>query len=157
MVAAENYDLPRLLEEWRWLVPFDHTPLSVSVLGDWVFRSADGGIWVLSVLEGSYRQIAGNAQQYSALRQSERWLAETFLAGWQQVAAGCGLLPTESECLGWKVHPLTGGTVTPDNLRVFDMAHYQSMMGQLHRQLQQNTTAPAPKERRFRFWRRLVS
>lgn len=156
MVAAARYDLPRLLEEWRWLVPFDHTPLFVSVLGDWVFRSANGSIWVLSMLEGTHRKIAQNERQFQELERSERWMAGTFLAGWQDVAAGCGLLPSESECLGWNVHPLVGGTVTPDNLQVFDMARYQAMMGQLHRQLQRSATTPALKKPRFRLWRRLV-
>lgn len=158
MVAAQHYDLPRLLEEWRWLVPFDHQALFVSVLADWVFRGADGSVWVLSALEGTYRKIAENAQQYNELQQSERWVAATFLAGWQQVAADCGLLPTESQCLGWKVHPLVGGTVMPTNLQVFDMASYQCRMGQLHRQLQCTPTQQAPKKRPwFKFWQRLVN
>jgi hypothetical protein len=150
MVAAEKYDLPRLLHEWQWLVPRDHTPLLVSVMGDWVFGAPNGSLWSLSLLEGDYIQIAVNADEYNRLNKSDEWLNETFSADWQSIAAGHGFEPTEDQCLGWKVHPLLGGEFTPANLQVFDMVVYQSLMGQLHRQLQRRETPP--KKSWFKFW-----
>ena len=41
-----------LLEDWRWLVPEELTPLFLTTLGDWIFGASDGSIWTLSLLEG---------------------------------------------------------------------------------------------------------
>lgn len=133
MVSAGRYDVQRLLEEWHWLVPKPDTPLFVSVLADWVFGAPDGSLWCLSVLEGEYTKIAENSAEYNRLNKSEEWLNKIFIAGWQPIAAAHGLVPTEGECLGWKVHPLLGGSFKVTNLQVFSMAVYQSLMGQLHR------------------------
>ena len=137
MIEASRYETPRLLAEWRWLVPSTDTPLFISVFGDWVFGHSDDSLWVLSVLEGTYSRVAHNAAEYNTLNKSADWLDKTFIAGWQPIAAGHGLLPNKDECLGWKVHPLIGGKLEAANLQVFSMLVYQSIMGQLHRQLQQ--------------------
>ena len=153
MVAAGKYDLPRMLEEWQWLLPKEHTPLLVSVFGDWVFKAPDGSFWCLSILRGDYSKIAADTDEYKRLRQSEQWMDKTFMAGLQAPAATRRYLhPTEAQCLGWKLHPRVGGEVRPENLEVFDMASYQSLMSQLHRVLEQRSTTPQPKKPWFKFW-----
>lgn len=152
MVPAERYDLSALLSEWTWLVPERDTPLFLTVMVDWVFGSPDGAIWRLSALEGDYVQIAKNAEQYNCMKRSEEWLSEEFCADWQPIAAGSNLLPDEAECLGWRVHPYLGGDMKVGNLQVFSMLVYQSLMGQLHRQLRARpATAPAKKPS-WKFW-----
>jgi hypothetical protein len=110
MIAASEYDTAGLLAEWHWLVPKFATPLFISAFGDWVFGHPDGSLWILSLLEGNYHQVARNAAEYNTLNKS-------------------------IECLGWKAHPVIGGKFAAANLQVFSMAVYQSLMGQLHRQL----------------------
>ena len=39
------------------------------------------------------------------------------------------------QCLGWKVHPIIGGALDKTNLQLFSVHMYQSLMGQLFRQL----------------------
>ena len=153
MLDAKHYNLPRMLEEWRWLIPQQHTPLFVSALGDWVFGAPDGSLWCLSVLEGDYFQIALNGAEYNKLNKSEEWLNKTFIAGWQAIAAGHGLEPSPDQCIGWKVHPRIGGQLKPDNLQLFDMEVYQSIMGQLHRQLRPAKPQQEKDKPWFKFWR----
>jgi len=136
MTSTEEFDTETLLAAWRWLVPRTATPLFVSVFGDWVFGAVDGSIWALSVLDGDYRKIADGAPEYNKLKQSFEWLDENFLASWQEIACRHGLSPRTDQCLGWKVHPILGGPFQPDNLQLFDMVVYQSLMGQLHESLQ---------------------
>ena len=144
MVDASKYNTRDLLAEWSWLVPRSDTPLFVSAFGDWVFGNPNGSLWVLSVLEGSYELVAKNGAEYNTLNKSAEWLEKVFIAGWLPIAAGNGLAPKEDECLGWKVHPLIGGKFEVSNLQLFSMLVYQSLMGQLHRQLQQRAPAPPP-------------
>ncbi len=154
MVAAKEYDLPRLLHDWQWLIPKTDTPLFLSVMGDWVFGAPDGSLWSLSVLEGEYFQVAANADEYNKLNKSEEWLNKTFIAEWYPVALIHDLEPTENQCLGWKLHPLLGGKLASENLQVFDMLVYQSIMGQLHRQLRQREAPSPPEKSWLKFLRR---
>jgi hypothetical protein len=135
LIEASHYDTLHLLADWRWLIPNAAMPLFLSAFGDWVFCHPDGSIWVLSLLEGTYEQIAHNAAEYNRLKTSQRWLEETFLAAWQPIAAAHGLEPAKDECLGWKIHPLIGGKFEVANLQLFTMRDYQCSMGQLHRQI----------------------
>ena len=143
MIPAQSYDVTRLVGEWNWLIPVGYTPLFISVLADWVFGAPDGSLWCLSVLEGNFTKIATNSNEYNRLNKSQEWLNKNFIADWQAIAAGRGLLPNDNQCLGWKVHPLLGGGFEVENLQVFEMAVYQSIMGQLHRQLQERVNIKA--------------
>ncbi len=137
LVSTSEYDVPLLIAEWEWLVPVADTPLFVSVFADWVFGAPDGSLWRLSSLEGDYVRIAANSREYNTLNKSFEWLEDTFAAGWQEIALRHGLDPSIQECLGWKLHPLLGGQFEIANLGVFSMRVYQSLMGQLHRQLRE--------------------
>ena len=134
MFEAKEYDIPRLIQEWRWLVPPQHMPLLISIFGDWVFGAPDQSHWALSVLEGDYTKIARNSTEFNTFKSSFEWLDKHFIAGWQEIAHRHGLSPSMDQCLGWKIHPLLGGKFEVANLQVFDMTLYQSLMGQLHRE-----------------------
>ena len=147
MVEASQYDTAALLAEWRWLIPASQTPLFISAFGDWVFGQPNGSLWALSVLDGTYSQVAQNANEYNTLNKSAEWLDQTFIAGWLSIAAGNGMQPTKDECLGWKLHPRLGGKFEVANLQIFTMRVYQHLMGQLHQQLQPQL----PKQKRSWF------
>lgn len=151
MIEASQFNARELLDEWKWLVPASDTPLFLSALGDWVFGKPDGSLWTLSVLEGTYERIAANAAEYNTLNKSSGWLESTFSAGWLVIAAGNGLEPGKDQCIGWKVHPLLGGKFEVANLQLFDMRVYQSLMGQLHRQLAARKAPPPPPKKKSWF------
>jgi hypothetical protein len=150
LISASEYDVKSLLTEWSWLAPQSDTPLYISVFGDWVFGNPSGSLWVLSVLEGTYEQVANDSAEYNTLNKSSEWLDKIFIAGWLPIAAENGLSPSKNECLGWKVHPLIGGKFKLENLQIFSMLVYQSLMGQLHRQLLQKEE-PSTKPW-YQFW-----
>ncbi|PLK46950.1 T6SS immunity protein Tdi1 domain-containing protein [Uliginosibacterium sp. TH139] len=154
MSDAKNHDVPALLAEWKWLIPESDTPLFISAFGDWVFGKPNGSLWVLSLLEGTYEQVAKNSAEYNSLNKSEEWLNRIFIAEWLPIAIQNGLSPGHDECLGWKLHPLLGGKFEVSNLQVFSMLVYQSVVGQLLRQLSLRQPQPpeAPKKPWFKFW-----
>jgi len=124
-----------LLEDWRWLVPEELTPLFLTTLGDWIFGAPDGSIWTLSLLEGDLRMLARTGTDYNRMKADPQWLDDELGAGWAIIAHGNGLVPGPDQCLGWKVHPIFGGAFDKTNLQLFSMGVYQSLMGQLFRQL----------------------
>jgi hypothetical protein len=150
LFSASEYDVKSLLMGWSWLVPQSDTPLYISVFGDWVFGKPNGSLWVLSVLEGTYEQVANDSVEYNTLNKSSEWLDRIFIASWLPIAAENGLSPSKNECLGWKIHPLIGGKFKLENLQIFSMLVYQSLMGQLHRQLLQKEEQN--KKPWYQFW-----
>lgn len=154
MSGVSGHDVPSLLTEWKWLVPESDTPLFISAFGDWVFGNPDGSLWVLSVLEGSYEQVAKNGDEYNSLNKSEKWLNQIFIAEWLPIAIENGLIPSQTECIGWRLHPLLGGKFEVANLQIFSMLVYQTIMGQLHRQLRERQPQqPTPEKKPwFKFW-----
>jgi hypothetical protein len=129
-------EIEDMLPQWSWLAPSSATPLFLSLFGDWVFGNPDGSLSVLSVLEGTYESVAKNAQEYNELNKSPEWCDEIFVSSWYSIALENGITPKEGECIGWQVHPIIGGEFSVANLQVFSMSVYQSLMSQLHAQVQ---------------------
>jgi|SRR5262245_54746522 len=138
MLETSRFNTDRLLTDWRWLVPPSETPLMISAMGDWVFGRPDGSLAKLDILEGVYVGIAQNSRQFNELKASEAWLNKTFSFDWFVIATQRGLVPAPDQCLGWKQAPVLGGKFAVANLALYDMAVYQLLQGQLHRQLRQS-------------------
>lgn len=134
-ISCENLNWAPLLADWAWLVPSDHTPLLMGAFGDWIFGAPDGSHWSLDLLEGQYTRIAANSAEFNRAKLDEENRNLWLTADWASIAFQRGLVPKKDECLGWKVHPIIGGPFTYDNIQIFSLPVYQSLMGQLHRQL----------------------
>lgn len=133
-ISCSNLEWRPLLQEWRWLVPEDHNPLLIGAFGDWIIGAPDGSLWSLELLEGTYSRIADNADAFNQAKADPENLKLWFMAEWVEIAERRGLVPKADECLGWKVHPMLGAPISPDNIQVFSLRVYQSLMGQLFRQ-----------------------
>jgi hypothetical protein len=134
-VVVES-DVVLLRTEWNWLVPGNHHPLLITIFGDWVCGAPDGIHWSLSNLEGTYLRIADSSAEFNARKRSFEFLDEHFIASWQEIAERHGFKPDSTQCIGWRIPPVLGGKFEVENLQLFSMVVYQSIMGQLHRQLQ---------------------
>jgi len=136
-ITCEGLDCDRLLADWRWLVPSDATPLLIGIFGDWIFGAPDGSHWHLGLLDGQFQQVARDSTDFNAKKGKAQYGEEWFNAGWAEIALGNGLVPNNSQCLGWKIAPILGGPFTVENLQVFDLLVCQSIHGQLFRQVSQ--------------------
>jgi hypothetical protein len=134
-IDAARVDTGPLLGEWSWLLPRSHLPLFVGAFGDSVFGAPDGSLWLLDLLEGDYSCIAANGSEYNRLKGDPANLNKWFSADWVTIAAGNGLVPDESQCLGWKVHPILGAEFSIANIGLFSTRIYHSVLGQLFRQI----------------------
>src|SRR5436190_7230937 len=130
-IPLDGLDTTRLLADWRWLVPQDYVPIHLSKFGHWFFCSPDGRIHHLNIIEGSLLQVAKSRAQFEAMKGDEQIRNE-----WFQIVFVCrceaeGLLPNPEECYGWRVHPMVGGKLEFENIQVFSLPSYQSLIGQL--------------------------
>lgn len=138
-ITCDGLDSERLLTDWRWLVPSDATPLLIGIFGDWIFGGPDGSHWHLGLLEGQFQQIAKDSVEFNTKKREEKFRDEWFNANWADIALGNDLVPDDTQCLGWEIAPILGGSFSVDNLRVFDLFVCQSFHGQLFRQISQQT------------------
>ncbi|PWS55958.1 T6SS immunity protein Tdi1 domain-containing protein [Pseudoalteromonas sp. meg-B1] len=129
-------EIDNLLPQWTWLVPPTATPLMLSVFGDWLFGNPDGSLSVLSLLEGTYEQVAESSEGYNELNKSSEWCDEIFISSWFPIAIENDITPKKGECIGWQIHPIIGGEFSPNNLKIFSMSVYQALMSQLHAKIQ---------------------
>jgi hypothetical protein len=136
-ISCEDMDCERLLIEWHRLVPPDATALMIGIFGDWIFGVPDGSHWHLDLLEGQFRQVARDSTDFNAKKREEKYRDEWFRADWAGIALQNGFRPNRDECLGWKLAPVLGGPFSVENIQVFSLLVYQSINGQLFRQLSQ--------------------
>lgn len=94
-------EIDNLLPQWTWLVPPTATPLMLSVFGDWLFGNPDGSLSVLSLLEGTYEQVAESSEGYNELNKSSEWCDEIFISSWFPIAIENDITPKKGECIGW--------------------------------------------------------
>ncbi len=134
-IACDDIDCSDLLKEWRWIVPDTVTPIQMGIFGDWIFFAPSGSIWHLSALDGVYAQVAASADEFNSKSQDADFLNEIYQAEWASIAIESGLLPDDNQCLGWKVAPLIGGPQSLDNIRIFDRLQFNTIHGQVFRQM----------------------
>jgi hypothetical protein len=115
----------------------DLTPVMIGIFGDWIFGAPDGSLWHLDLLEGQFQEAARNSSEFNARKRTEKYSDDWFGANWADIALQNGLAPNNGECLGWQVPPILGGPFSIQNIQVFSLNVYQSITGQLFRQLRQ--------------------
>lgn len=136
-IDATSLDQSALLSDWTWLVPSDHQLLLVGAFGDCILGDASGAHWNLSLLEGVYERVCNGSGEFNQLKQDPANLQHWFNAEWVDLAFQSGKVPTNDECLGWQVHPILGAPFSVENISVFSLNVYLSLMGQLFGQLRE--------------------
>lgn len=134
-ISLDRLDTDALLREWRWIVPADHRPFRMTMFGDWFFEAPDGSVHMLDLLEGDLKRIADSMAALAELDKREDKREELYLEDFVVRCRSEGVELKEGECLGWRLHPKLGGTLSADNIQPFSIRLYQSLVGQLLRQL----------------------
>jgi hypothetical protein len=133
-IPLSNLDTEDLLREWRWCIPEGYTPIQMTKFGDWFFVDQRQHVHMLDLIEGTLQEVALTIPAYNELKNTPDKHSEWFLDGlvFRCVEEGMPLGP--SQCYGWRVHPMLGGKTAFENIQVFSLRVYQSLMGQLFRQ-----------------------
>ncbi len=130
-IHLDEIDVAALLAFWRWLVPEDYRPIQMNKFGDWFFVASDGQVIMLDLLEGDLTPIAGTIQEFDQRKNLPNQHNDWFLDGFVFRCESEGLILSKGQCYGWQVHPIIGGEMKFENIQVFDLSVYQSLMSQL--------------------------
>jgi hypothetical protein len=134
-IPAIALETRELLSDWRWLVPQVLSPMWVNAFGDWIFADANGGVHFLDLLEGTLTHVAKSNQAFIEMLETRDNQEHFLMREWVEICRERGLLLSDGQCYGWKVAPLLGGKLEFENIQIFDLLVYESIMGQIHRQL----------------------
>ena len=132
-IEIDGLDCDRLLSAWRWLVPDELRPISLTMFGDWFLEDRRGCIYFLDTVGGTLSCIAPSRAAFLSERGKPENLGEWYMADLALLCWESGLRPGVGTCLSFKVPPVLSGPVALDNVEVYDLMVHQSIMGQIHR------------------------
>jgi hypothetical protein len=131
-VDLEGIDVDELISEWKWAVPSGLKVVATTKFGDSFLISEDNRVVFLDTLDGSLSDCGkGNLFSDGFVEENR----ERFSADWVEICIQRGMLLEAGQCYGWKVHPIIGGKFAFENIKVFSLRVYESVTGQLVRQV----------------------
>lgn len=134
-VSRDDVELDGLMSEWRWLADEAFQPVVISALGDLFLRHEDGRMFWLDAGWGQLTEVAASAEEFKRLmvqpENTDAWFAPQLVG--DLFAGGKRLGP--GECFGYKIPPVLGGKIEPDNFEPTDLQVHFGILGQVHRQV----------------------
>ncbi|MCW1926417.1 DUF1851 domain-containing protein [Luteolibacter arcticus] len=125
-----------LLSDWRWLVGERTEFMLAGSLGDLFLRDETGQVLWLDTGAGQLSVVAGSHEEFRELLQQPNQVNEWFLPQLvgDLLASGKQLAP--GQCFSYKVPPMLGGKVEPENFEPTDLSVHCSILGQIARKNQ---------------------
>jgi hypothetical protein len=105
-------------------------PVFMSKFGDWFLRRPDGGTDELSVIEGTYTQVAATPEEFNSLVNSQAWQEVHLLSLQVAQLHERGLIPGAGQCYAFAPHPAFLGCIDVDKVVLMDIAVWQHVCAQ---------------------------
>lgn len=136
-VNFSGIDASELVEDWRWLVGEQRLPILLTAIGDAFLQDvSDGSVHLLSVGSGMTEQVAASVEEFKALLSEKEFVVENFVPRIVVELRTLGQTLAPGQIYGYKVPPVLGGKYSTENLEPTDIRVHFSLLGQMHRQLQ---------------------
>lgn len=117
------------LERWAWLVDRPVQPFALSLFGDLFVEARDGSVSIIDAMEGVMRGLTASRRAFeSEVAQGSDSAREWLLLDTVELLKERGVLVRAGQCYGWKVPPLLGAPLTTDNVEVFEIDVYQTIV-----------------------------
>ena len=130
-VTLDGVDLDSLLSEWRWLADESYQPVVITALGDLFLRREDGPIFWLDAGSGQLTEVASSAEEFKQLMVQPENANEWFVPQFVGDLLSTGLQLGPGQCFGYKVPPVLGGEIEPDNFEPTDLQVHFGILGQI--------------------------
>jgi hypothetical protein len=139
----------RLVEDWRWLIGQDKTPIMVSSIGDLFLRDNGDKIYWLDVGQGQLTKVADRINEFQEKLQDKEQVSEWFLVELIAELKNAGNELKEGQIYSFKKLPILGGDYSVDNFEITDIEVHFSFAGQLHKQVRDLPDGTKINEVRF--------
>ena len=128
-------DIDELLSEWRWLVDERYSPVAITAFGDLFLRASDDSIHRLDAGLGDFSRVAQSLYDFkrkaSRPEHREDWFHPQLLSELHREGMTLG----PSQCYGYKIPPILGGTHEAGNFEPTSLAVHHGILGQIVRQV----------------------
>ena len=126
----------RLLTDWRWLCDLPVRLIARDAFGDLFLCDEGGGVLKLDVSIGKLSKVATSTEEFLAMAKTEKMQNEWFAANDEKGFARKGLVPSQEQCIAFKVPTVFHESAsTPNNAYLGDIYEYVSFLGTIHRQI----------------------
>lgn len=132
---AAEVNASELLNDWRWLIPNTYTSVLLTKFGDWFFKTEANRAIFLDLLEGTLFDLGDFSDLSLGTEGFMASYKDQLSVDWIELCLERGKVIQSGQCYGWEIHPLLGGSLKFENIKIFSLNAYQSLMGQMFRQL----------------------
>jgi hypothetical protein len=115
---------------WSGMVGGKVAPVFMSKFGDWFLRRPDGGTDELSVIEGTYSQIASTPDEFTSLVNTQAWQEEHLLSFQLAQLRERGIIPSAGQCYAFAPHPAFLGRIDIERVILMDIGVWQHICAQ---------------------------
>jgi hypothetical protein len=130
---VQHVDVDRLLAHWRWLCPASERLIARNAFGDLFLETDSGEIGLLDVSVGKLERIAESEARFRELVEDPGKRDEWFSKADETGFAAKGLVPSESQCIGFS--PPLVLAEEPHEPYLVDIHEHVSFLGDLNRQI----------------------
>ena len=135
-VNFQHLDRDSLLEDWRWLIGPNKSPVLLAAIGDAFVQDAeDNSIHLLSVATGKLQQVAADPEEFRSLLGQKEFVVNHLAvqAIGEMIRTGVTLGP--GQIYSFKQPPALGGAYALENLEPTDIEVHFSLSGQIFEQI----------------------
>ena len=134
-IDLANVDFSDLLSDWYWRVEGQFAPLLMTAFGDLFLRDPDGQVWFLDLVSGEFTVVANDTDEWAAMFDNPDTADEWLMPGLVYALIDEGMRLEAGTCYGYRIAPVLGGKIEPDNIEVTDLSVHFAVTGQIHEQV----------------------
>ena len=135
IVNFDGFSVEKIVEEWKWLIGNNLTPILISCIGDLFLIDTDEKIYWLNTGEGKIEFIAKNRNEFNDKLTDKTLVNELFMCDLVEQIFDSGILLAENQLLSFKKLPVIGGKYKVENFYKLTIEEHFSITGEIHRQL----------------------
>ncbi|MBE7463853.1 MAG: DUF1851 domain-containing protein [Planctomycetes bacterium] len=128
--SLSESDARTWLGYWSGMVGGRVAPVFMSKFGDWFLRRPDGGTDELSVIEGTYSQVASTPKEFVSFVNTQSWQEQHLLSYQVAQLHERGIIPQPGQCYAFAPHPALLGRIDVERVMLMDIGVWQSICAQ---------------------------
>jgi hypothetical protein len=134
-IDVSKYSFESLLSDWKWLIKEPLSPFLMTLFGDVFLKDSSNGFWWLDIFDGKLHRIADSQENFYEFIGNPQKFVELFMVEIVNINKQIGMNLSENQCYSFKVPPIFGGELDPENIEVCDIFVNLSINGQIHQQV----------------------
>ena len=134
-IDVSEYSFESLLGNWKWLINKPASPFLMTLFGDVFLKNENEEYWWLDTFAGKLSKIADSQEDFYKLIGNPQKFVEMFMFEVVNINRQLGLDLSEKQCYSFKIPPILGGQLEPENIEVCDIFVHLSILGQIHQQV----------------------